>query len=210
MTLVKFARFRPSIQWPLHALRLYEAQTQTSPAEREALAVHAKGKKRLAEIGVFQGKTTGVLAAVMNPEGVYYAVDPYPGSRLTSIDYNFRIARREVDRYAVGRVEWIRCSGAEAPGDPRLTDQQVDFLFIDGDHSYEGLRADWEAWREFVALGAIVGLHDTIGGVFGCEDYMRDVIVPDPEFECIDEVDSLTVFRRVKSAFSVVEGDVDG
>ena len=133
----------------------------------------------------------------MDPGGVYFAIDPYPAGGRTGIDFNQRIAKREVKRHSAGRVEWIQATGADAPKDPRLADVQVDFLFIDGDHRYEGLKSDWEAWRDLVAPGAIVGLHDTIGGRFGCETYMNEVIVPDPDFERIQEVDSLTVFRRV-------------
>lgn len=190
-------RARPSRQWVLHALGLYEAVTQTSQAERDALVKHANSKRSLAEIGVFQGRTSGVLAAVMDPSGVYFAVDPYPGGGRTGIDFNQRIAHREVRRHAVGRVEWVQATGADAPNDPRLYGKTVDFLFIDGDHRYEGLKADWEAWRDRVAPGGIVGLHDTIGGRFGCERYLHEVILPDPEFERIEEVHTLTVLRRV-------------
>ena len=108
-------RSRPSRQWLLHALGLFEAVTQTSQAERDALVRHASSKTRLAEIGVFQGRTTGRLAAVMDPGGVYYAVDPYPGGGRTGIDFNQRIAHREVKRRAAGRVEWVQATGAEAP-----------------------------------------------------------------------------------------------
>ena len=71
-----------------------------------------------------------------------------------------------------------------------------DFLFIDGDHSYEGLQGDWEAWRSLIAPGGIVALHDTRGGRFGCQRYMEEVILPDPEFSIVDEVESLTVLKR--------------
>lgn len=187
---------RPSMQWPLHALGLYPAITQTSPVEREALARYATGKRCLAEIGVFQGRTTGVLASRMHPDGVLFAIDPYPGGGRTGVDYNFLIARREVKRRAVGRVEWIQTTGSEAPADPRV-DGPVDFLFIDGDHRYEGLKADWEAWRDLIAPGGLVALHDTVGRAFGCEVYMREAILPDPDFERVEEVHTLTIFRRV-------------
>ena len=193
----RFVNARPSRQWVLHALGLCRAITQTSQAERDALVRHASSKSRLAEIGVFQGLTTGVLSAAMDPDGVYFAIDPYPGGGRTGVDYNFLIAQREVKRNAAGRVEWVQRTGAEAPRDPRLQGVQVDFLFIDGDHRYEGLKADWEAWRDLVAPGGIVGLHDTIGGRFGCEAYMHEVILPDPGYERIEEINTLTVLRRL-------------
>lgn len=36
-----------------------------------------------------------------------------------------------------------------------------DFLFIDGDHTYEGVRADWLAWSPLVRPGGVVAFHDT-------------------------------------------------
>lgn len=39
--------------------------------------------------------------------------------------------------------------------------EPVDFLFIDGDHSYEGVRADWLAWSPLVRSGGLVAFHDT-------------------------------------------------
>jgi cephalosporin hydroxylase len=54
-----------------------------------------------------------------------------------------------------------------------LKDEKLDFLFIDGDHSYEGVKADWDMYREFVRKGGIVAFHDINQGewmnVRGCQ-----------------------------------------
>ena len=39
---------------------------------------------------------------------------------------------------------------------------QIDFLFIDGDHTYEGARADFELYVPLVRSGGIVALHDIL------------------------------------------------
>jgi cephalosporin hydroxylase len=36
----------------------------------------------------------------------------------------------------------------------------IDFLFIDGDHSEEGVKKDFETYSRFVAKGGIIALHD--------------------------------------------------
>jgi predicted O-methyltransferase YrrM len=185
---------RPSLQWPLHALGLHRPDTQTSERERAALTQHARGRSALAEIGVYQGATTVCLSSAMDPAGVLFAIDPYVGNRF-GVDFCFLIARREVARRGVGRVEWVRATGAEAVHDPRLAGRSIDFLFIDGDHSYEGLREDWEAWRPLLQSGAVVGFHDTIGGKFGCQRYMEEEILTDASVEVIDRIDSLTMIR---------------
>lgn len=43
-----------------------------------------------------------------------------------------------------------------------LGGQKADFLFIDGDHTVEGVRADYENYREFVRPGGIIAFHDIV------------------------------------------------
>ncbi|MBU6402677.1 MAG: class I SAM-dependent methyltransferase [Verrucomicrobia bacterium] len=40
----------------------------------------------------------------------------------------------------------------------------IDFLFIDGDHRYEGVRADFEDYSPLVRDGGWVGFHDIVPG----------------------------------------------
>jgi cephalosporin hydroxylase len=44
---------------------------------------------------------------------------------------------------------------------------QVDFLFIDGDHTYEGVRADWMNYGPMVRRGGLIAFHDLITPDFG-------------------------------------------
>ena len=37
----------------------------------------------------------------------------------------------------------------------------IDFLFIDGDHSYEGVKKDFEMYSPFVRKGGLIVFHDT-------------------------------------------------
>lgn len=39
----------------------------------------------------------------------------------------------------------------------------VDFLFIDGDHSYEGVKADYENYHHHVRSGGLIVFHDIVG-----------------------------------------------
>ena len=78
----------------------------------------------------------------------------------------------------------------------------VEFVFIDGDHSYDGLRADWEGWSGRVCAGGVIAMHDSLLTPArpiddaGSVRYTRDVIHRNPRFMRIDAVDSLSVYRR--------------
>ena len=41
-----------------------------------------------------------------------------------------------------------------------LDGQQADFIFIDGDHTIDGVTADYNDYREFARPGGIIAFHD--------------------------------------------------
>jgi cephalosporin hydroxylase len=43
-----------------------------------------------------------------------------------------------------------------------LLGELVDFLFLDGDHSYEGLKQDWELYRSLVSPNGCIAFHDIV------------------------------------------------
>lgn len=189
-----------SLHYLRYRLGRAPALTQTTEAERAGLRRHAAGKRRLAEIGVYHGANTRAFRETMASDGVLLAVDPFPRRFFGIRGYGWarRIAHREVARSGNGRVVWLECRGEEAPSLPAAQPfLPVDFVFIDGDHSCAGLRGDWLAWKDRVAPGGIVALHDSRQrGGCGSERFTQDVILADPDFDRVDEIDSLTVLRR--------------
>lgn len=186
----------------LWAIGFASAETQTSEAERACLARFAVGRKRLAEIGVWHGVTTCCLRRAMASDAVLLCIDPYPVGRL-GFSAQQIIANREVSRIRNGRVEWIRATGAEAGREHRLSNRApMDFVFIDGDHTYEGLREDWEAWSPLVTDNGIVALHDSCSSRdrqiddAGSVIFTNEVIRNDPDFEVAEVADTLTVLRK--------------
>jgi cephalosporin hydroxylase len=47
-----------------------------------------------------------------------------------------------------------------------LAGNKLDFLFIDGDHSYEGVKADFEDYKGFVRPGGLIAFHDIVDSEF--------------------------------------------
>jgi predicted O-methyltransferase YrrM len=186
----------------LWQLGLTTAQTQTTEAERSCIATFAQGRRSLVEIGVWHGVTTKVIRASMTTDGILFAVDPFPRGRL-GISLQQRIAHGEVNKIRHGMVKWIRAVGQEAL---RLASEQglstVDFIFVDGDHSFEGIRQDWELWTRLVSKDGIVALHDSCSTparnieTAGSVIFTRDHILRDDRFSLVEQVDSLSVVRR--------------
>ncbi len=193
---------RVLIHFALWSLRLAPPETQTSHAERECLTRHASGKRRLVEIGTWHGVTACCLRRVMAPDGVLICVDPFPPGRFRFSAQRV-IAYIELSRITNGTLRWMRVTGAEAGRTySAANNPRVDFLFIDGDHSYEAIREDWETWSPLVAAGGIVALHDSRSSPSrridsaGSVAYTREVIARDHRFCTIDTVESLTVLAR--------------
>lgn len=58
-------------------------------------------------------------------------------------------------------------------------DRPIDLLFIDGDHSYEGVKRDWELFARYVTPFAVVVFHDTMWGLSPYREYAHpDMGVP--------------------------------
>jgi predicted O-methyltransferase YrrM len=68
-----------------------------------------------------------------------------------------------------------------------LNGNQLDFLFIDGDHSYEGVKKDFEMYSPLVKKGGIVAFHD--------------IVKHPPEIGC--EVEKL--WEEIKNSFNFKE-----
>ena len=178
---------------------LDQADTQTTEAERGCLAEIARGKQRAVEIGVYEGVGTRTIANHMDPRGVLYAVDPFLAGRL-GIRWNELIARREISK-ARGRVEIVRAFSHEAVGQ---IEGCFDLLFIDGDHSDDGIFRDWSDWSSRVQQGGIVALHDTRPSphnpgveTLGSYRYFESDIRHDPRFRLTRQVDTLSILERV-------------
>jgi len=46
-----------------------------------------------------------------------------------------------------------------------LSGENIDFLFIDGDHTYEGVKKDFEMYSSLVREGGIIAFHDIVPGL---------------------------------------------
>lgn len=56
-------------------------------------------------------------------------------------------------------------------------DKKVDFIFIDGDHSYEGVKKDVDLWVPKLNPGALIVMHD-IGWAEGVQRVVMEDIAP--------------------------------
>lgn len=126
-------------------------------------AASVTGRGVIVEVGSWKGKSTTALAAGAIASGTdtpVYAVDTFRGSpehqgggpidNLPAFQHNLAGL---ADRVCV-----IRATSLDAA---REFHEPIELLFIDADHSYEAVRADFDAWMPHVIPGGIIALHDT-------------------------------------------------
>ena len=172
------------------------AKTQTSASERICLCRHVKTAKSAVEIGTFMGVTAAELAKALPADAVLFCVDPYLNGQAIQAIAMRHLARRRV----TGKVKMIQATAKEA------LDQlpsQVDYIFVDGDHSYEGLKEDWQFVKKRLKPGGVAAFHDAnlqhglrpnCEGAIQCFD---ELIRTDPDYELIETCESLHVIRRL-------------
>jgi predicted O-methyltransferase YrrM len=188
----------------LHYLRfllgLDQPSTQTTPAEQALLRAWAKDAKRAVEIGVFEGFNTELLARVIEPGGIVVGIDPFFKGR-TGVSWQKKITHTYLKRKGVmGKVQLLEMVSADAIGH---IGAPPDFVFIDGDHSWQGIATDWALYSNALRVGGFMGLHDTAApphqawkANMDSVRYFDEHIQHAPNFERVAQADSLNILRK--------------
>ena len=170
-----------------------------SDAQGRALfeaAASATGRGAIVEIGSWKGRSTTWLASGARLAGLrVHAVDPHRGSREdpaadTLTEFRANLAQSGLSDV----VEPLVMTSEEASA---RVDGPIELLFIDGDHSYEGVRRDAELWLPRVMDGGTVMLHDVATAAYnGPRRVVREMVCRDPAFHRIRRVGSMLVAER--------------
>jgi predicted O-methyltransferase YrrM len=116
---------------------------------------HSLPGATIAEIGRSKGGSTLLLASAMQGDAHLVSYDLHV--KATAGQESDAELREALSRYGLAdRVKLVVADSRTAEG------PSVDLLLVDGDHSYEGARGDWEAWRDRVTPDGHVVFHDAV------------------------------------------------
>ena len=131
------------------------------------LACSCTGRGVIVEIGSWKGRSTVWLASGSKAGSAVpvHAIDPHtgspehrPGGAAVATFEEFRA------NVALAGVEDIVVPVIKPSLDAAVAFEcPVELLFIDGDHAYEAVLADFHAWFPKVLDGGVIAFHDTIG-----------------------------------------------
>ena len=142
---------RPS-QVPYEISRLLEIVKELKP-------------KTLLEIGTARGGTLFLFCITADPEATIISIDlprgPFGGgypSWKTPLYKAFASSKKDIylmrtNSHDLGTLQEVK---------KVLNGRELDFLFIDGDHRYEGVKRDFEMYLPLVRKGGIIALHDIV------------------------------------------------
>jgi cephalosporin hydroxylase len=165
------------------SIRRYGAIQRTSELAATLRQLAEIRPRAVLEIGSHAGGTLHAWSAVSAEDAVVISVD------LEASACDRRLAGRRQrlvsirgDSHDPGTFSRVRAA---------LDSRQVDFLFLDGDHSYPGVRTDFLTFAPLVRVGGLIGLHDIIEqpGRSDCEvwRFWQELRGEGPTLECVDE-----------------------
>ena len=137
-------------------------QVPSEITEFAKLVAERKARTTL-EIGTSRGGSLFILCRLAAPDGTIISVD-MPGAGYGEA-YTPAHARLFQIFPSKGQSLSLVKADSHHPGTRRrvedlLNGKQVELLFIDGDHSYEGVKKDFEMYSPLVADGGMIAFHD--------------------------------------------------
>lgn len=120
------------------------------------------------ELGVFAGKSTAVMAPIcLCNDTKYFAIDNFQGSSNPRDEATVHQKNRDIQQLfetnmeQMGLKDHIRIMKSDSSKASRLfEDNEIDFCFIDSDHSPVAVRKDIESWWPKIKKGGFLGGHD--------------------------------------------------
>lgn len=163
------------------------------------LAKRCTGEGAIVEIGSWKGKSTIWLGhgSRAGCGQKIHAVDPHAGviergqaavNGSTFDEFQRNIKAAGVHEVVVPHVDY---SDSVA----RSFSEPVEFIFIDGLHDYEAVKADFEAWFPKVMEGGVMAFHDTTGQA-GPQKLVTERVYKSSHFRNVRFARSITYARK--------------
>jgi len=133
---------------------------------RELLKIIKESKpKNIMEIGTAWGGTLFLLCKVAPKHSKIISVD-LPGSILGGGYPNWRKKLYNSFTTKNQQLNLVKLDSHSKQSYRKIQkiigDEKLDFLYIDGDHTYEGVKRDFNMYSKLVKEGGIITLHDIV------------------------------------------------
>jgi predicted O-methyltransferase YrrM len=132
-----------------------------------ARVVRKRCPRVVLEIGTMHGGTVWAWCQLASRDALLISID-LPGGAFGGGYSDADIERLGEYARPGQTLELIRADSHDPATLARLQEtlasRQIDLLFIDGDHSYEGVALDYQMYASLVRSGGLIALHDVLPG----------------------------------------------
>jgi predicted O-methyltransferase YrrM len=162
----------------------------------------------IVEIGSWLGKSSLILAKGLQDkcEPILYCIDPFPvdGDDLYShLAGTMGLLPKEqfIINMKKNRVyDRIRLLHGYSYDFAASFSDEIDLLFIDGDHTYDSAIRDYADWSPFLKPGGAIVFHDVSDAYPGIVSAVKEVIFDNPSWLVTLQIDSLLVATKVRGS----------
>lgn len=116
--------------------------------------------KVICEIGTDRGGTLYLWSKAIQPDGLIISID-LPRTYRKPLNRFFCSSFFETQRIHFLR-ENSQSAECQMSVQKILNGRKIDFLFIDADHSYEGVKKDFKLYSDFIRKSGLVAFHDIL------------------------------------------------
>lgn len=169
--------------------------TEAEAGELMRLASGVPPDACIVEVGSHRGRSTVALALGAKGAPVY-AIEPhevFEGMYGAKFGPEDRKAFFE-NMLRVGVVEDVRLVNLSSEVVSQGWTRSIGLLWLDGDHTIEGVRRDFEAWAPFLKPGGVVAFHDALDPAGGPAQVIEALLAD--SFEHVATAERLVALRR--------------
>jgi len=166
------------------------------------------------EIGSYCGKSACYIGQACKENGTYLVtIDHHRGSEEQQFgeeyfdpeEYDYKNNRvdtlptltKNIAKYKLN--SHIKAIVDNSKAASKKINSEIDFLFIDGSHTFESARNDYESWKNKIRTGGILSIHDIYdseleGGQAPREIYEKAMT---EGFKLVKRVNSLVALKKI-------------
>ena len=163
----------------LFTLGIYSWDIPTYTTNFELLKLYSLAKliKKNAiavEIGSYIGASSVFIAKGLSKNSKLYCIDTWQNDAMTEGNWDSYNEFLKNTYPVKDKITIIRNKSIDAS---KTLNDEIDYIFIDGDHSYEGVKNDIDNWFPKLRSGGVIIMHD-IGWADGVNKVIQDDVQP--------------------------------
>ena len=127
----------------------------------------------IVELGVDLGFSTFVFAnALNNTNGKIFGIDLFLGDEHTGPRDTYDIVINQINSHNLKNIEIIVGDFTEIS---KKWEKPIDILHIDGLHTYDAVKNDFNNWSKYLKEDGIIIMHDVSIPYFGVKHFFKEI-----------------------------------